>query len=107
MRVVSGCDEFEALPSNVVVSFASSVADRQLAAVKLYPNPTAAEVNIENGEETVELRLLDVQGRQLQNLGKLEKLQKRQFDLSSYPGIVLLEIKSATATSYRRLVIVR
>lgn len=107
IRVVSGCDEFESPPSNVVASFASAVSDQKLSEIKVFPNPTSALIQVSNGSANVALRLLDIQGREIQKLGEIGENENRSIDLSSYSGVVLMELKTAASISYRRLVILR
>lgn len=107
LRVVSGCDEFESPPSNIVSSFASTMREEILADIKVYPNPTSGLIQVKNGDVKVGLRLLDVQGRELQNLGELGENDSNTYDISSTAGVVLLELKTIDTISYRRLVILR
>lgn len=107
LRVISGCDEFASPPSPIITSFATATESSDLPALNVYPNPTTAEVTVQNGEEAVELRLLDLQGRQLVDFGKLGQAARLSLDLSAYPGVVLLEIKSHTTISYRRIIVLR
>ncbi|GEM_PF-6345211 len=106
IRVVSGCDQYISNPSPVVVSFATALPSADLSDIRLYPNPSDGLVSLENGAAAVEVRALDLQGRELYKFCKVAAFETKELDLQAYPGVVLLELKSGNAVQYKRLVVI-
>jgi aminopeptidase N len=83
-----------------------SVADLELLSFKLYPNPAADFAVVETTLEQFELRLMDIQGRELQRLHS-EAGKMTLPTTSLQPGIYLVQLfdLNGNASKMERLVV--
>ena len=83
-----------------------SVADLELLSFKLYPNPAADFAVVETTLEQFELRLMDIQGRELQRL-QSEAGKMTLPTASLQPGIYLVQLfdLNGNASKMERLVV--
>lgn len=83
-----------------------SVADLELLSFKLYPNPAADFAVVETTLEQFELRLMDIQGRELQRLHS-EAGKMTLPTASLQPGIYLVQLfdLNGNASKMERLVV--
>lgn len=83
-----------------------SVADLELRSFKLYPNPAADFAVVETTLEQFELRLMDIQGRELQRL-QSEAGKMTLPTASLKPGIYLVQLLDVkgNASKMERLVV--
>lgn len=83
-----------------------SVADLEILSFKLYPNPAADFAVVETTLEQFELRLMDIQGRELQRL-QSEAGKMTLPTASLQPGIYLVQLfdLNGNASKMERLVV--
>jgi len=83
-----------------------SVADLEQLSFKLYPNPTADFVVVETSLDRFELRILDIQGRELQRV-QSESSKMMLATATLQPGIYLVQLMdtSGKVSKIERLVV--
>ena len=91
LQTVYGCDSIFELN----LMYRTSIVERQLLNIRIYPNPTSSQLTIESGQLTIDkIEIFDVMGR-LQIAESRKQNREMIVDISHLPtGIYFLKIKT-------------
>jgi len=91
----------------LVANFENNVdiKNTEVAAVKIYPNPTAGELKIESGELKIEnVKIIDIHGRNLSHHQSIPS-SSHKMNISHLPaGIYFVKISTTTGEIFRKVV---
>lgn len=78
--------------ANIFVIYFNDVAEQEISALSVYPNPVQDRLNLVANESIEQVRIFDLNGRLISTLEYPRTIQMHEFT----PGIYLFEIKSAS-----------
>ena len=106
--VLKNADSCRSIPGQAIVSLQTGVHTPDRAAWKLYPNPSQGRVVLEAvaGEIPEQVRVLDLQGKVILEIGNADKSAQLELNLSTLPPATYLIGGKVDGTwKYQRLIL--